>query len=630
LYGPLQFSNGMYGTFLTGSLFDSGYRKNNTTSIYSQLSVEQDIPFIPGLKLKGTIAYDPTIIGEKLWIKPVQRASIDTTQRPYLIKDGIFGQTKSSLNHRIDHSHQLTYQAGLNYTRSFGKSTVSALGIFEAKANNQYFLSATRRNFNLSVDEIAMGSSSQADMSTGGSSSLGRQMGLVYRVTYDYADKYLFEASGRYDGSYYFAPDQRFGFFPAFSVGWRLSEEDFMKNKLAWLDNLKLRASYGEVGALAGSPFQYLSTYSVLGTDYVIGKNAVQGIRERAESNPNITWERAKKTDVGVEATLWKGLLNIEADYFYEKRSNMLMNPDVVVPAEYGIGLSQVNAGIMDNRGIDLSVSSTRRLSKDLSVSLGGTFTYAKNKLLKVFESAVTYDNPNRRQTGRSLGTRFGFKDQGYFQVNDFDDAGNLKPGIAIQPWGKVQPGDIRYQDLNGDGKINDDDLAAIGDPASTPRIIYGISPSVRYKGLSLDLLFQGTARVNWYYHPSTIMPFWDTMLPYTHNFDYWTPENPNASNPRLTSSPTVNNSQTSSFWMGKAGYLRLKNATLGYNLPSAVTQKIRMQHVRVYVSGQNILTWTKLLNYDPEIGPNNSFLPNGSWSYPQQKVVSIGLNVTF
>ena len=630
LYGPLQFSNGMYGTFLTGSLFNSGYRNINTTSIYSQLSVEQDIPFVPGLKLKGTIAYDPTMIVNKLWTKPVQRASIDTTQKPYVIKDGVFGQTKSSLTEGIDHSNQLTYQAGFNYAGSFGKNNITVLGIFEAKANNQLYLSATRRNFNLSVDEIDMGSSSQADMSTGGSSGIARQMGLVYRVTYDFADKYLLEASGRYDGSYYFAPNQRFGFFPAFSAGWRLSEENFIKNNVSWIDNLKLRASYGEVGALAGSPFQYLSTYSVLGTDYVIGKNAVQGIRERAESNPNITWERAKKSDIGVEATLWKGLLNIEADYFYEKRSNMLMNPDVIVPAEYGVGLSQVNAGIMDNRGIDLSISSTRRFSKDLTVSLGGTFTYAKNKLLKVFESSVTYDNPNRRQTGRSLGTRFGFQDLGYFQVKDFDEAGNLKPGIATQPWGKVQPGDIRYQDQNGDGQINDNDLTSIGDPAATPRIIYGISPSVRYKGISLDLLFQGAGRVNWYYHPSAIMPFWDTMLPYTHNFDYWTPENPNASNPRLTSSPTVNNSQVSSFWMGDASYLRLKNATLAYNLPGAVTKKLHMQNLRIYVSGQNMLTWTKLLNYDPEIGPNNSWMPNGSWSYPQQKVFSVGLNATF
>ncbi|WP_343702588.1 TonB-dependent receptor [Chitinophaga sp.] len=630
LYGPLKFSNGMNGTFLTGSLFNSGYQKINSTALFSQLSVEQQIPFIPGLKLRGTIAYDPAHTMNKLWVLPVHKASIDVSQTPYVIKDGIWGQQKPSLSQNYTNEYQLTYQAGLNYDNTFGKHHVSVLGLFEAKSNDVETLGADRRNYNLTIDEINLGSSSQADMSTRGSSSQARQMGLVYRVAYDYAQKYLLEASGRYDGSYFFPPDQRYGFFPAFSVGWRLSEENFLKDKLSWLDNLKIRASYGEVGALAGTPFQYMSTYNVLGTNYVLGGSAVQGIRERAEPNPYITWERAKKTDVGLEANFWGGLLNFEIDYFYEKRSNMLVNPDVVVPAEYGVGLSQVNAGVMENRGVDFSISSFYRVSDDLEISLGANMTYAKNKVLQIFETSTTYNNPNRRVTGRPLGTQFGFQSLGYFQESDFDANGNLNPGIAVQPWGAVKPGDIRYADLNGDKKINDDDLTVIGDPTAAPRIIYGFSPSVKYKAFSLDLLFQGAAKTNWYYHGSSIMPFWETMLPYVHNFDYWTPENPNAAYPRLTSAPTVNNSQTSSFWMGDASYLRLKSATLAYTIPSAIMKKIRMQSIRVFLSGQNIFTWTKLINYDPEIGPNDSWIPNGSWGYPNQRVFSVGANVTF
>lgn len=630
LYGPLKFSNGMNGTFLTGSLFNSGYQKINSTALFTQVSVEQKLPFIPGLKAKGTIAYDPSFTMNKLWTLPVHKASLDKSQTPYVITDGIWGQTKPSLNQNYSNDYQLTYQAGLSYDRNFGKHNVTALGLFEAKSNDYLTLGAERRNYNLTVDEINLGSSSQADMSTRGSSSQGRQVGLVYRVAYDYAQKYLLEASGRYDGSYYFPPDQRYGFFPAFSVGWRLSEENFLKDKLSWLDNLKVRASYGEVGALAGSPFQYMSTYDVLGTNYILGGNAVQGIRERAEPNPNITWERAKKTDIGLEAGLWNGLLNVEIDYFYEKRSNMLVNPDVIVPSEYGIGLSQVNAGVMDNRGVDFMISSFYQVSDDLQVSLNANMTYAKNKVLQIFETPTTYNNPNRRVTGRPLGTQFGFQSLGYFQESDFDGAGNLKSGIATQPWGAVQPGDIRYADLNGDGQINDNDLTVIGDPTAAPRIMYGFAPAVKYKAFSLDLLFQGAAKVNWYYHGSAIMPFWETMLPYVHNFDYWTPENPNAAYPRLTSSPTVNNSQTSSFWMGDASYLRLKSATLAYTIPKAIMSKLKIQSARVFVSGQNIFTWTKLINYDPEIGPNNSWIPNGSWGYPNQKALSVGANVTF
>src|SRR5690606_19024018 len=188
------------------------------------------------------------------------------------------------------------------------------------RANNSWSLGATRRNYSLSIDEIDMGSSSSADMTTSGTSAQARQIGLVYRVAYDYAGKYLVEASGRYDGHYFFAPEKRFGFFPAFSAGWRLSEENFLKNKLSWLDNLKIRASYGEVGALAGSAFQYLSTYNVSGPGYVLGGNAVQIVSERAEPNPAITWERAKKTDLGLEVALLNNFINLEVDYFYEKR----------------------------------------------------------------------------------------------------------------------------------------------------------------------------------------------------------------------------------------------------------------------------------------------------------------------
>lgn len=622
--GPLLFSNGMNGTYVTGSIYNSGYQRVNTGSLFSQLSVEQELPFLPGLKAKGTIAYDPTQVMDKTWTTPVHLATISTATKPYVITDGIFGQNQSSLNQVYNLSQQLTYQASLNYQKTFGKNGISLLGVFEAKSNSNSLLGASRRNYNLNIDEVNMGSSSQADMTTSGSSSQGRQVGLVYRATYDYADKYLIEASGRYDGSYYFAPENRFGFFPAFSLGWRLSEENFIKNNFNWIDNLKLRGSYGEVGALAGSAFQYMSTYSVAGPAYVLGGSAVQAVRERNEPNPNITWERAKKTDVGIEASLWRGLLNVEADFFYEKRSNMLVNPDVIVPAEYGIGLSQVNAGVMQNKGIDLSVGSSRRISKDLRFSLSGSFTYAVNSLLQVFEASATYDNPNRRLTGKPLGTQFGFKSLGFFQLDDFDESGKLKPGIATQPWGKVQPGDIRYQDMNQDGKINDDDLTRIGDAVATPRIIYGISPSAQYKSFTLDLLLQGAAKTNFYYQNDAAWAFFNGMGALQDNLDYWTPENPHARNPRITAAPTTNNTQRSSFWMGNASYLRLKSATLAFRMPQPVCEKIRMKDARIYISGQNILTWTKMRNFDPEISEVNGR------NYPQQKVVAIGVNVTF
>lgn len=615
------YQNGLPGALLAGMVYSDGYRKTNTTQIFSQLSLEQEIPFIPGLKLKGAVAFDPTNTFNKNWLKPVEVWSLDTTTNQYNL--GYAERPKAELNQSYSKETQLTFQGSLNYNKTFGRHTVGLLGLIESKANDYYVMGALRRNYGLSIDELNMGSSTQSDINNSGSSSSGRQMGLVYRVQYDYNSKYLFEASGRYDGSYYFAPDSRFGFFPAFSVGWRISEEDFFKNSVNWIDNLKLRASYGEVGALAGAPFQYLSTYSVYGPSYVLGGNAVQGIRERAESNPNITWERAKKTDIGLEFTLLKGLLNMEIDYFFERRGNMLTSPTAVVPAEYGIGLSQENAAEMKNHGIDLSASTGYKVSKDLYLSLGGNLTFAKNTLIKVFETSATYDNPNRRVTGRALGTQFGYKSLGYFQQGDFDEAGNLKAGIATQPWGRVRAGDIRYEDSNGDGKIDPNDMTVIGKP-NIPQLIYGINPGATYKNFTLDLLFQGGARSNLSLNNYAVWAFAGGTLPVRQNLDYWTPENTNALNPRITSAPTTNNTQTSSHWMRDARYLRLKSIMLSYSIPSVVLEKVKIQSARVFVSGQNLLTWTPMVNYDPET------VVTSGLNYPQQKVISFGANITF
>lgn len=629
--GPLLFSNGMPGEYIYDAWFKGGYYKNNSNTIYTQLSIEQVLPFIPGLTVKGTMAYDPKSQKLKRWRLPHSMAGLDVSKTPYVITPGIYGPVLPQLYQDLYDYQQITYQASLNYRKTFGKSTIAGLTIFEVRTNEDQHLGASRVNYNLYIDEISMGSSVLADIKNSGESYSARQMGLVYRVNYEYAGKYLFEASGRYDGHYYFAPGNKFGFFPAFSVGWRLSEEDFIKGKLPWINNMKIRGSYGEVGALAGSPFQYLTTYSVVTSTYAFGGQGLQGLRERAQPNYEITWERSKKTDVGFDLTLWNGLLSIESDYFYEKRSNMLVNPDVIVPAEYGIGLSQLNAGVMQNQGVEFSLGSHYEFSKDFRVSLESNFTFAKNKLLEIFESQVTYDNPNRRLTGKPLGTQFGYKSLGYFQLDDFEEDGTLKDGIAVQPWGVVKPGDIRYEDITPDGKINTDDLTVIGDPVSAPRIVYGFSPTINYKGLQLNLLFQGVAKVNLYIADGGAWPFWNGMNALTKNFDYWTPENPNATYPRIEPAQSLNNKQVSSHWIHDASYLRLKNIALSYSIPLTIIDRIKIQSCQVYVSGQNLLTWTDLVDLDPEFIPGlgRGWSPNSGWGYPQQKIICIGINLT-
>ncbi len=620
----LLFSNGLNGTSVYPSLFKSGYKKVLSNRLFTQLTINQELPFVKGLSLKGTLAYDPTNIFTKAWRQPIRYwAIVDKKVKPYTFVSAPSGTTTANLTQIDSKSAQLTTQVSLNYSRNFlDKHNIGALVLLETQTAKISDFSAKRINYELLIDELSMGSSNQANISNSGTSGKAKQVGLLYRINYDFASKYLFETTGRYDGHYYFAPGKRFGFFPAFSLGYRLSEENFMKG-ISWLDNLKIRASWGEVGALAGSAFQYLSSYNVVSNVSALAGTVMTGLNERTEANSTITWERAKKTNIGMEVSVRKGLLTFEGDYFYEHRSNMLVTPDIIVPSEYGISLSQVNQGEMENRGIDFSLGTNFTVSRDIHVSLTGNFTYAKNKLLQVFESAATYNNPNRRLTGRPLNTMFGYHAIGYFQVEDFDASGNLLPGIATRPAGKVYPGDIRYEDLNDDEEIDFDDFTVIGHPI-VPAIIYGIDGSVRYKNFEFNFLLQGAEKSSVYKSGGAAWLFDNGYAAYVENLDYWTPENRNALNPRPTPAPTTNNKANSSHWLKDASYLRLKNATLSYRFPSFISQILKFEDATVFVSGQNLLTFTKFTNYDPEI------IDVTGRSFPPLKIFSIGLNVSF
>lgn len=634
---PLTFTNGLPGSYISrsayGNIHGSGYADSLGHTVLSQLSIEQQLPFIKGLSIKGVVSYDynpfnaskpgdqsaPITSFSRVWLTPINYYSYDPTTKAITLA-GNDGPSNPQYYESFAESQAFTYQGYLNYHNTFGKSDVTGLVVLESRNTKASVFSAGRINYNIPIPELNNGSSNSTDISNGGYSFESKQLSAVYRATYAYDNKYLFEASGRYDGNYYFAPGHRFVFFPSFAAGWRLSEEPFIKDNFSWINNLKVRGSWGVSGQLAGGPFQYLSSYQLYGNSAVLNYGGTQGLSENPQANPFITWEQAKKTDVGIEGTLWNGALTFEADYFYEKRTNMLVPPTVTAPGEYGIALAQTNGGAMNNRGIELTLGTTHRFNKDLSVSLSGNITYAHNKLLQVYETSATYDNPNRRITGRPLGTRFGFQSVGFFTPDDFDASGNLKPGIASQPWGQVYPGDIRYKDVNGDGKIDNNDIVPIG-KSYNPEIVYGISPSVNYKGFDLSLLFQGAANRDFY---DGVYPFDNSASATIDALNYWTPSNPNAANPRITTQPTANNTQTSSFWIRNGSYLRLKTADIGYSLPASVMHALHMQSIRFYIAGQNLLTWSPIKNFDPEVSSST-----GQY-YPQIKVVTVGVNVTF
>ena len=641
---PVTFSNGLPGGWIGGSvygnIFNSGYNKSVGYTLLNQLSVEQQLPFVKGLSAKAVVSYDYNpgdqnnpgggiMSFNRKWATPIPFYTVNTSTNPYTYPlAGNGGPVKPQLYQDFAMGQAFTYQAYLNYQRTFGNHDIKGLIVLESRNTKFSQFGGSRLNYDVLVPELNNGSSASVDINNYGFSTEGRQKSGLYRLSYAYAGKYMFEAAGRYDGNYYFAPGKRFGFFPAFSAGWRISEEQFMKDNFSWITNFKIRGSYGESGALAGSPFQYLRSYSLYSGASVLAGNPTTGMVENSEPNINITWERAKKTDIGFEATFWNGLLTAEADYFMEKRNNMLASPNIVVPIEYGVGISQENAASMSNKGFEFALGSSHKFSDDLVVSLNVNATFTKNKFEQIFENTVTYNNPNRRVTGRSLGTQFGWNAIGFFKPEDFNQDGSLKAGIPVQSWGRVYAGDIKYEDTWGpngkpDGKIDENDIVPIG-KSFVPEIIYGFTPSISYKGFDLNILFQGAANRDYYITGAGAWPFYSSSSATRDNLDYWTPTNQGAKNPRITSSPAPNNMISSSFWVRNGAYLRLKTGQLGYTLPAAVVERIKVKSLRVYVSGQNLITWSPIKNFDPEVSDSQGMY------YPQQKVVSVGLNVTF
>lgn len=632
---PKIYSNGDY-PYLYAYFYDNpSYQIITGNTMLTQFSINQKLP-VKGLSIKVVGAYDLNPFDPynttnngiasltRSWSAPLSFYQYDTTTKEYL---PVPVTTSPSFNEAYHQTQAFTYQGYINYSGTFGKSAITSLVVGEARNTKSLMFNAGRINYNLSIPELFAGGTGSTDLSNSGRSTGSKQRSLVYRITYGFDNKYLFEATGRYDGNYYFAPGKRFGFFPAFSAGWRISQENFMAN-VKWINELKIRGSWGQSGNLAGSPFQYQSGFTLYGTSAILNGAQTQGLYENTEPNPNITWERATKSDIGLEARLFNNLINLEADYFHERRGNMLLTPNVVVPAEYGIGLAQENAGVMVNDGFEVSASSNYSVSKDLRVGLSANFSYAKNKLIQIFENHSTYDFPNLRQTGRPLGTQFGYKALGYFTDADFASAGVLKEGIPTQTWSPLAPGDIRYADISGpngkpDGTITSYDMVPLGAP-NYPQIVYGIAPSVSYKGFELTLLFQGAGQRSLQITNTAAWAFDNNKNAPVTVLDYWTETNQNASYPRMTTTPSVNNTQVSSFWQQDLSYLRLRTGILGYTFPASFSKKIGMSMLNVYLSGQNLFTWTKVKNFDPEIS-------NGrGWYFPTQKVVTAGLKVQF
>jgi len=644
-----RFTNGLWGASNglspEATLRSGGYTRSYYNQQFMTASIEQKLP-IKGLSIKGVVNYDPNNWYRKQYHKPFYYYSTDLSKAPSARVFTRAGSTSEGLSNFTylqefyDRTQNFTYQGYLNYHNNFGKHDITGLVVAEARNTKNNNFNARINNYQLDVDELNFGSSNKNDYSIGGNSGTSSQVGYVYRVSDTWDNRITVEATGRYDGHYYFAPGKQYAFFPAFSAGWILSNENFMKG-VNWLNYLKIRGSWGRTGNLAGNPFQYQEAYTLGNNAYAFNGITVQGSSPGNQSNPYITWEVAEKTDVGFESSLFNGKLNLEVGYFRQRRSNMLFAPQTTVPGEYGTNLSQINIAKMQNEGIEITAGTNHRFANGLQLTLNGNFTYANNKVTQIFESSATFNNPNRRRTDRPWQAQFGYKSLGLFHLSDDkngDGIINATDGYTVDQFGAIlHPGNIKYADLSGpngvpDGKIDSNDETFIGNNPA-PLITYGFTFGANWKGFDLSLFFQGAAKTSIGTNGFLTVPFSNNSSNTTYEYynNRWTPQNDmGAKYPRASSAPYNNDQQGSDFWVKDGSYLRLRTATLGYTIPSVVVKALKIKSVRLFVTGQNVLTFSKIKFVDPELAGGTGSGTNSDVLWPIQRTWTFGLNATF
>lgn len=490
------------------------------------------------------------------------------------------------------------------------------------RVNLQFFLNYERTFESHHVKSFFMWNQ-QTNRSDNSASVPSKFRGYSLQLAYDYKQKYLIDFNGAYNGSDRFTGVKRNGFFPALSVGWNLAQEDFFKNKLPVFSQFKLRGSFGILGSdiTYGDQYLYNQVYNQ-GGGYSFGESnqGVPTIYEGNLGNNNVTWEKVRKVDVGLDITMFTNKLNITVDYFHDYRYDQLVTRRDV-PVILGIGLPSTNVGITVNGGGEIAVTYLNKIGH-FRYSAGANLSYAKNKIIYMAEASQRF--PWLSHTGQSINQPFGYTFLGYYSPADIADSKVAKPNSAIP----IQAGDLKYKDLNSDGIIDLYDQGPIGKP-NLPAITFGVPIRIGYKNFDFSVLFQGATAYSLGLVGNAIEPFQSQFQP-IHELR-WTPENMNnAQFPRLTSNPTTINSASSNmsdFWLLDTHYIRLKTLEMSYQFP-ANWLPMKINNGRIYMSAYNLVTWTnigKRYQQDPEV----SSLSAGD-AYQNQRVINIGVQIGF
>ena len=615
---PIMYSNGYTPAFGSNDeqinpwtiATQTGYQETWNNKLQTNITLEQDFSFITkGLKFIGRYGFDTNNyqwINRKkipeLWRAEQNRASDGSLVMRKIRDEQLMSQEANSTGERKEY-----LEAELHYDRTFGNHMVGAV----MKYTQDKTINASVKK----EDDIMQGIDR-------------RHQGLSGRFTYGWKYRYFVDFNFGYNGSENFAAGHQFGFFPAYSIAWNMAEESFIKEKSPWINMFKVRYSYGKVGNdNMERRFPYLSTFGASNNyNYAdLGQNyQFDGLTYTYYATNAVTWEIATKHAVGVDFSLFNDKLTGTIDYFHEQRDGIYQERNYIPLSVgmYGTGTGMklsTNIGSVVSKGFDGNLGYKQRIG-DVNLTLRGNFTYSKSEILKYDEEFSNY--PYKSQQGFRVNQTRGLISLGLFK--DYDDIRDSPK----QSWGDVMPGDIKYADVNGDGKIDENDEVPIG-ATNRPNLIYGFGVSAEWKGFDINVLFQGAGKSTFCIEGPTVYPFkdgdWGNILTDMANSNRWIlgeDEDPNAEYPRLSYGGNSNNYRPSTYWLRNGSYLRLKNLEIGYNIPKSLINKIHLNNVRLYFMGTNLITFSNFKLWDPELGSTNG------QAYPLSRSYTLGLTI--
>ena len=620
-------SRSIYGTY---DRFDNMFR--------SKIGLKYKIPGVDGLILRANMNIQILDRAEKSFRNPynVYRYNeSDGTTSLEGVGNGVSSVSESQFKRTM-----LYPLVSAEYKKKIGTHNIDVLLLAEQTRRSYSRFSATRKNlFTTSIPELFIGSENDQTNDGSSGSDIGRKS-LVGRINYRFKNRYLFESTFRADGNVLFSPSNRWGYFPSFSLGWIVSEEPFFSN--GENISLKLRTSYSQMGddtANGINGFDYLAGYQSQNI-YLFGQNnASTTIRTLGEVNPFLSWEVITMYNLGVESSFLQGRLQLELDYFYRKRENILSIDQKSVASEGGFNLPLTNINESDDRGLELSAIFQQNIGK-FRLELAPNFAIGKEKFL-IRNDLEKFSDPDYiriyGREGQWVNRRLGYLSDGIFmsqeEINNHsviqDGNGNLT----------LRPGDIKYRDLDQNDTINFRDQDVIGYASNMPEVTYGMGISVNYKNFKLSTTLQGASKFSIYINGPAATMFSNGSIPLAYHYDYaWQPHpdnpniniNPNAILPAASLSANINNSRISDFWLRDVRYLRIKNINLSYNIPEKAFSKIGLKSTQIYLSSENLISWTNLGIYkntfDPEFDPGTQ----ATRRYPITRSYTVGLRILF